>query len=267
GGKDSQAMLDVLVEVFHGLGVLDRVTTVHADMGRADWPGTSALARSHAAHYGLRHETVARNGGDLLDRVAERGKWPSPRIRWCTSDFKRSTCRRVITTLVAESRASGITDRPVRVLNIMGHRSGESRERANRAPFVHERGRTCLCRECSDARTAGDPPKATVSNSRRIIDTWLPIHGWDLETVWARIAAAGTRPHIAYSMGFARASCIFCIYSPRSALVRAARLHPELAAKYAAVEARIGHRFRPEVSIAEAIAEAATADQRGRCTA
>ncbi|MGW4367015.1 phosphoadenosine phosphosulfate reductase domain-containing protein [Nocardia takedensis] len=204
GGKDSQAILDVLAETFHNLGVLDRVTTVHADMGRADWPGTSALAKEHAAHYGLRHEVVARVGGDLLDRVTERGKWPSPRIRWCTSDFKRSTCRRVITSLVAESRAAGITDRPVRVLNIMGHRGDESRERANRAPSVHERCRTCLCRACSDARTAGNPPKTTVSNSRRIIDTWLPIHGWNLETVWARIAAAGTRPHIAYSTGFAR---------------------------------------------------------------
>ncbi|MBH0776676.1 hypothetical protein IT779_10310 [Nocardia sp. NEAU-351] len=35
-GKDSQAMADVLVEQFHHLGLLDRVTTVHADMGRVD---------------------------------------------------------------------------------------------------------------------------------------------------------------------------------------------------------------------------------------
>jgi 3'-phosphoadenosine 5'-phosphosulfate sulfotransferase (PAPS reductase)/FAD synthetase len=102
-----------------------------------------------------------------------------------------------------------------------------------------------------------------VSNSRRIVDTWLPIHGWDLETVWARIAAAGTRPHLSYRVGFARASCVFCIYSPRSALVRAARLHPELAAEYAAVEARIGHRFRADVSMAEVIAEAVTDTSTG----
>ncbi|WP_051047110.1 phosphoadenosine phosphosulfate reductase domain-containing protein [Nocardia asiatica] len=186
GGKDSQAMVDVLVEVFHHLDVLNRVTTVHADMGRADWPHTAALAREHAEHYGLRHEVVARTGGDLLDRVAERGKWPSHRIRWCTSDFKRGPARRVITTLVAESRAAGIVDRPVRVLNIMGHRSQESVERANRPAFVHEPARTCMCPRCSTARDAGNPPTGSVSNSRRIVDTWLPIHGWDLETVWAR---------------------------------------------------------------------------------
>ncbi|WP_174187528.1 phosphoadenosine phosphosulfate reductase family protein [Nocardia asiatica] len=186
GGKDSQAMVDVLVEEFHHLGVLDRVTTVHADMGRSDWPETSALAREHADHYGLRHEVVARTGGDLLDRVTERGKWPSHRNRWCTSDFKRSPARRVITMLVAESRAAGIVDRPIRVLNIMGHRSQESAERANRPAFVHEPGRTCLCPRCAAARSAGNPPKASVSNSRRIVDTWLPIHGWDLAAVWAR---------------------------------------------------------------------------------
>ncbi|MEV6256728.1 phosphoadenosine phosphosulfate reductase family protein [Nocardia sp. NPDC051929] len=258
GGKDSQAMVDVLVEVFHHLDVLDRVTTVHADMGRSDWPHTAALAREHAEHYGLRHEVVARTGGDLLDRVAERGKWPSHRRRWCTSDFKRGPARRVITMLVAESRATGIIDRPVRVLNIMGHRGQESAERASRPAFVHEPGKTCMCPRCSTARAAGTPPTGSVSNSRRIVDTWLPLHGWDLDTVWARIAAAGTRPHFSYRAGFPRASCVFCIYSPRSGLVRAARLHPELAAQYAAVEARIGHRFRLDVSMAEVIAEATT---------
>ncbi|WP_157227386.1 MULTISPECIES: hypothetical protein [Nocardia] len=40
--------------------------------------------------------------------------------------------------------------------------------------------------------------------------------------------------------------------------MRAARLHPELAAQYAAVEADIGHRFRVDVSMAEVVAEAAT---------
>ncbi|WP_082393603.1 phosphoadenosine phosphosulfate reductase domain-containing protein [Nocardia arizonensis] len=257
-GKDSQAMADVLVEVFHRLGVLDRVTTVHADLGRVDWPETSALAREHAEYYGLRHEVVARTGGDLLDRVTERGKWPSHRNRWCTSDFKRSPARRVITMLVAESRAAGIVDRPIKVLHAMGHRAQESRERSRRPAFVHEPGRTCPCPSCAAARADGNPPKGGVSNSRRIVDTWLPIHAWDLATVWARIAAAGTRPHSSYRAGFGRASCVFCIYSSRSGLVRAARLHPELAAQYAAVEAEIGHRFRVDVSMAEVIADAAS---------
>jgi hypothetical protein len=62
---------------------------------------------------GLRHELVARTGCDLLDRVAEHGKWPDKDRRWCTSDFKRGPIRRVITALVAESRAAGLTGRQV----------------------------------------------------------------------------------------------------------------------------------------------------------
>ncbi|WP_157119593.1 hypothetical protein [Nocardia xishanensis] len=62
GGKDSQASLDVLAERFCQLGVLDQVTTVHADIGRSDWPGTVELAREHAEHYRLRHVLVSRTG-------------------------------------------------------------------------------------------------------------------------------------------------------------------------------------------------------------
>lgn len=50
---------------------------------------------------------------------------------------------------------------------------------------------------------------------------------------------------------------MFCIFSSRRGLVRAARLQPELAAQYAAVEQQIGHRFRLDVSMAEVVAEAA----------
>ncbi|WP_157119594.1 hypothetical protein [Nocardia xishanensis] len=80
----------------------------------------------------------------------------------------------MITALVAESRAAGVIDRPVRVLNIMGHRAQESRERSNKPPFVHEPGRTCLCPDCHRARSQGCPPRGSVSNSRRHVDTWLP---------------------------------------------------------------------------------------------
>jgi hypothetical protein len=48
-----------------------------------------------------------------------------------------------------------------------------------------------------------------------------------------------------------------CVLASRSALVRSAQLTPEPAARLAAVEARIGHRFRLDVSMAEIVAEAA----------
>ncbi|MEU2032809.1 hypothetical protein [Nocardia amamiensis] len=72
-----------------------------------------------------------------------------------------------------------------------------------------------------------------------------------------RIAAAGSRPHPAYAARFPRASCVFCVLSSRSALVRAAQLHPGLAAQYAAVERQIGHRIRADRSMADIVTEAA----------
>lgn len=74
--------------------------------------------------------------------------------------------------------------------------------------------------------------------------------------MWECIAAAGTRPHPAYAAGMPRLSCRFCVLASRSALVRSAQLNPELAAEYAAVEARIGHRFRRDLSMTEIVAQA-----------
>jgi len=50
-----------------------------------------------------------------------------------------------------------------------------------------------------------------------------------------------------------RLSCRFCVLASRSALVRSAQLNPELAAEYAATEARIGHRFRRDLAMAEVV--------------
>ena len=53
-----------------------------------------------------------------------------------------------------------------------------------------------------------------------------------------------------------RLSCVLCVLAGRRELVLAARLNPELAREYADVEARIGHTFKADLSMAEIIAEA-----------
>ncbi|MGW4720902.1 hypothetical protein ACWEO7_39165, partial [Nocardia sp. NPDC004260] len=58
GGKDSQSTLDVVVEAARAAGVTDRITAVHADLGRAEWPGTAALAAEHARNYLLTELTT-----------------------------------------------------------------------------------------------------------------------------------------------------------------------------------------------------------------
>ena len=92
-GKDSQTLMREIFDQATAAGVTDRLVAVHCDLGRIEWSGTRELAHRQAAHYGIRFEVVRRTGGDLLDYVATRGKWPSNTARYCTSDFKRGPVR------------------------------------------------------------------------------------------------------------------------------------------------------------------------------
>lgn len=267
-GKDSMAMLAELVAHARAAGVLDRIVVVHADLGDAEWDGTRDLAAEHAAAYGLRFEVVARTGSGLIDRIEERGMFPDADNRWCTSDFKRGPVRRLLTALVREATAAGHVGQ-VRILNVMGLRADESPARRRLLAFSHDGSWTCPCAGCRRRRAIAEPYKAKklpvpkhartghgASNTLRHVDTWLPVHSWSTTDVWAAVRASGLRVHPAYAQGMPRLSCVFCVLASRSALVRAAQLQPKLAARYAALEAKIGHRFKNDVSMAEIIAEA-----------
>lgn len=248
GGKDSQAMIDRVVELTREQHYpLSRLVVVHADLGRVEWEGTRELAERQAAHYGLRFEVVSRIGGtaarasgtydageqygDLLDYVRRRGMWPSSTTRYCTSDFKRGPIRKVITRLHREWKAAGGVG-TFRLLQCMGLRAQESPGRAKRQPLTRE--------------------DSACTGSREVM-TWLPIHRWTEDQVWRRIRASGAPYHPAYDLGMPRLSCVFCIFAPRSALVLAGRHNSELLAEYAEVEAHIGHTFRQDLSLAEIV--------------
>lgn len=231
GGKDSQAMLDLLVGQARAEGVADRLVLVHADLGRVEWEGTRELVEGWAREYGLRLEVVSRPQGDLLEHVEQRGKWPSSAARYCTSDHKRGQIRKVYTRLVSEFSLG----RPVRILECLGFRVAESPARAKREPVARN---------------------DQASNGKREVTTWLPIHEWSEADVWDRIGRAPTASHPAYDLGMPRLSCVFCVLAPKDALVLAAQHNPTLAREYAAVEARIGHTFKRDLSMAEVVAEA-----------
>lgn len=234
-GKDSQAMLDVVVERARKEGILGRVLVVHCDLGRVEWPGTRELAEEHARHYGLRFEVVSRPQGDLLQHIRERGKFPGPATRFCTSDHKTSQVRKLFTQL---TREAGVTRKKghIRILTCLGLRADESAERAKKPVF---------CRDTHKGAT----------NSLRTTDIWLPIHHWTEDQVWWRIMQAGTRHHWAYDLGMRRLSCRFCIYATREDLLTAGRHNPELLEEYVQLEAEINHRFQDKLSLAEIKAE------------
>lgn len=247
-GKDSQAMIDYVVELADDQGVSERVVVVHADLGEVEWDGTGELAREQAAAYGLRFEHTTRIGGtskvdgkvyrrgeqygSLLDYAERRGAWPSNQQRWCTSDFKRGPIMRVFTSLAQEWRARTGEQRPCRILDCQGLRAEESPARAKKPRFAERK-------------------RSTTQH----VDTWLPLLDWCERDVWARIQRSGVRYHYAYDLGMPRLSCALCIFAPRAALVLAGRHNRELLERYVEVERRTGHTFRVDLSLEEVAEE------------
>jgi 3'-phosphoadenosine 5'-phosphosulfate sulfotransferase (PAPS reductase)/FAD synthetase len=259
-GKDAHAALHLTVDAARATGVLDRVWTVHADLGLIETPGVSyagiyhpsnvELVAQQSAAYGIppeRHITTRRVVRDpagrtiwheqtLLEMVAARGMFPDPKRRWCTSDLKVSKVDAALTPLVAHLRTH--LQRPVRIVNVTGLRAQESRQRAHRTPYAHR-----------------------SANRHRIVDDWLPAHHLTTSEVWQLIDHSGVPYHWAYDStpgahdraGTERLSCSLCIMGSRHDLILTARRRPRLTALYAEVEQRTGHRFRLDLPISRLI--------------
>lgn len=217
-------MIDYVYLLAEEQGVTDRLVIVHADLGRMEWQGTCELAERQAKHYGIRFEVVKRAQNDLLTHVAARGMWPSNKQRYCTSDHKRGPVATLFTKLTREIGSY----KRVKILNCMGMRGQESPARAKLTPFKADERNT---------------------NGKRVVDVWLPIHAWTVDEVWQRIHASGVEFHYAYRLGMPRLSCVFCIFSPVSALMLAGKHNPELLAEYVTVEKQINHTFRKDVKL------------------
>ena len=215
GGKDSQAMT-ILVSRLVPPGQL---LVVHAPLGDIEWPGTlEHIEATIPPGVPLILAPVA-SGKTLLERVEERGLWPSSSVRWCTSDFKRAPIERELRRyLKAHPRFGG------RIVNAMGMRADESPARAKRTPWRRNDRNSRAGRQWFD---------------------WLPIHDLSTADVFRVIAEAGQSPHWAYAAGMSRLSCSFCILASRPDLRRAAELRPALYRRYADLEQRIGHTLSP----------------------
>lgn len=142
-----------VTELAKAAGCLQRVVLVHATF-REEWPGTVEIVQEQARHLGgLPVEVVTRPGESLLDYVRRRKKWPDAARHYCTSDFKRAPINKVITRLTRKPGWLAWTQKR-RVLNVMGIRADESKNRAKYVAFERDARRT---------------------NSVRIVDQWYPI--------------------------------------------------------------------------------------------
>lgn len=229
-GKDSMCILRQVVALATNQGVLDRVIAVHCDLKSMEWHATRELAKAQANYYGVTFAVVTRSQGDLLSQIRNRGKWPGMGTRYCTSDHKRAQVLKFFTFLSKKTRIEKFV-KQVRILNVMGHRADESTER-----------------ECLEVFSENFKP-GQISNSRRIVDYWFPIHHWTKEQVWADILASGVPFHYAYTLGMDRLSCVFCVFGNRSGLLIAGHYNRQLLDRYCEVEQLSGHRFKMSLSI------------------
>ena len=215
GGKDSQAMTILLSRMVPPT----QLVAVHAPLGEVEWPGTvEHIEATIPAGVPLIFAPVA-SGNTLLDSIEERSRFPSPKVRWCTSSLKRGPIERELRHyLKANTRFGG------RLVSTMGMRAKESPARARKSPWrLNERN----------------------SRAGRIWFDWLPIFDLSTEDVFRVIRDAGQSPHWAYAAGMSRLSCSFCILASRADLRRAAQLRPDLYRTYTELERRIGHTLSP----------------------
>ena len=215
GGKDSQTMTILLSRLVPH----DQLIVVHAPLGEVEWSGTvEHIENTIPPGVPLVMAPVA-SGKTLLERIEERGRFPSKSARFCTSDLKRGPIERELRRyLKAHPRFEG------RLVNALGIRRDESRDRARRIPWRRNERMSVAGREVFD---------------------WLPAFDLTTGDVFRIIAVAGQSPHPVYSFGLTRCSCSFCIFASRSDLRRAAELRPDLYAKYAQLERRIAHTLSP----------------------
>jgi 3'-phosphoadenosine 5'-phosphosulfate sulfotransferase (PAPS reductase)/FAD synthetase len=233
GGKDSLcALWEVCRLATEQDYPFERMSVSHQDLGDMEWSGTKELVKTQADLFGLKTYYSKRrdkNGYEetLLEYVERRGKWPSNKQRYCTSDFKRGPGGRVVTALTKQMIQS-------KVLYVFGFRRDESPSRAKKEVIKLNK---------------------QLTTQKRIVHDWLPIHDWCKKKVWEVIRSNKLPYHEAYDLGMPRLSCCFCIFSPFDALVVAGKANTELLDRYISVEKKIGHTFREGFSI-ESVKEA-----------
>lgn len=227
GGKDSLcALWEVCRMAKEQDFPLENMVVSHQDLGKMEWKKTKELARIQADFFGLKiYYSKRRNHAGyeetLLEYVERRGKWPSNKQRFCTSDYKRGPGARVVTALTKERGTC-------KVLYVFGFRKDESPAREKKVVLKLN---------------------TQLTTQTRTVYEWLPIHGWDTQKVWKVIKENKLPYHFAYDLGMPRLSCVFCIFSPFDALVVAGKHNPELLDEYIQVEEKIGHTFRDKFSI------------------
>lgn len=216
GGKDSTAMLAYVCETYPHLPK----QVVMADTG---WEHPDAVEWSTqiVGRFGLTLKVVRNPHKDFLAMVRKRGKFPSPAQRQCTSDLKRGPIQTWIRRNVQDKL----------VINCLGLRAEESPGRAKKLPLSRDK---------------------TMTNGKRTVWNWLPIHSWSEAQVLGYLAERELPLHPVYNH-LRRFSCRVCIYMTTSDLRAVAKHDPAAFEQIAQLEEEMGFTMQPGRSVKEAI--------------
>ena len=167
GGKDSQAMTILLSRIVPR----EQLLVVHAPLAEVEWPATIEHIENTLPDGVPLILAPVTSGKSLLDSIEERGRFPSPSVRWCTSSTKRGPIERELRRYLKPHPQFG-----GRLVNAMGMRAEESAARAKKLPW-----------------------KRNDRNSRagQSWFDWLPVFDLAEAQVFDVIRAAGQSPHLA----------------------------------------------------------------------
>ena len=229
GGKDSTRMLGLIRKKFPNAPTY----AVMADTGFEHVSPISAadFARERCAEFGLELTVVRNPKRTYLEMVEQRGMFPSPQYRQCTSDLKRSPIDKFIRSLPYKM-----------IVNCIGIRSEESRPRSRLPPLI---------------------PNEGLSTRHRTVYTWLPIFDRTLSDVLAWHWANAVRLHPVYvpeyhkdgtTGGYLRRfSCGVCIFSTDSDLAAIQEHDREAFHAVASLERKLKFTMRPGASLVEIV--------------
>ena len=125
GGKDSQAMTILLSRIVPR----EQIIVIHAPLGEVEWPGTIEHIEDTLPDGVPLILAPVTSGKSLLDSIEERGRFPSPWVRWCASSLKRGLIERELRRYLKTHTRLGR-----RLVNAMGMRAEESVAQAVKLP-------------------------------------------------------------------------------------------------------------------------------------
>ena len=111
-----------------------QLVAVHAPLGEVEWPGTVAHIEATIPEAVPLILAPVTSGKSLLDRIEERGRFPSPSVRWCTSTLKRGPIQRELRRyLGAHPQYGGAVDQSD------GHAGRRKRRTGQEGPLAPQR--------------------------------------------------------------------------------------------------------------------------------